>query len=161
MRVDEAEISRKIFEALGACPVAVSFYDVADALKNNRVHAAENAPFNMIALGWHAKCKYVSRTGHRFLLNFELASEAFWQELDNNTKASVKVAFASYLENFANLSDSERSSSLNSLSVDHGLTVNEVSQEEIEVLRISSECVITEYASLHDLRREIEWIREN
>ena len=89
MRVDEAEISRKIFEALGARPVTVSFYNVADALENDCVHAAENAPFNMIALGWHTKCKYVSRTGHRFLLNFELASQAFWEELDDDTKASV------------------------------------------------------------------------
>jgi hypothetical protein len=55
----------------------------------------------MIALNCYLTCGYVSRTEHRFLLNFELASGTLWNALDANVRESGRNEFALYLESLA------------------------------------------------------------
>ena len=161
IRVDGATISQQIFSALGASVIQVPFNEVANALAEHRVRAAENATFNMLALGWHSACKFVSCTEHRFLLNFELASGAFWAKLDNHTKIGIHDAFTAYLAAFANRSAIERSTSLHNLSQIHKLSVNKISPSEKSAFEVATKCVIDNYATDYGLHQEINWIREN
>ncbi|MEA2897889.1 MAG: TRAP-type transport system periplasmic protein [Bradyrhizobium sp.] len=159
IRVDEATVSTSIFDQLKASPKRIPFFEVAEALKHRRVLAAENAPFNMLTLGWHNHCKFVSCTCHRFLLNFELANTVFWNELGTRNRVSLGDAFAKYLDAFADRADAERTVSLNSLSRKHGLRVNVIEPTRRQPLEAACECVVSNFAATHELHSEIELIR--
>jgi TRAP-type C4-dicarboxylate transport system substrate-binding protein len=161
MRIDGAVISEQCFTALGASCIKVPFYEVADALADRSVLAAENSLFNMIALKWYPACKYVSRTEHRFLLNFELASGTFWDALDSSAKTSIRNGFAFYLESFADRSSMARSSSLHSLTQEYKLDMNVISPTERPLFESTATAVIDNFAEAYQLHREIDWIREN
>jgi TRAP-type transport system periplasmic protein len=159
IRVDEAAISSHIFSALGAKPMQVPFYEVEQALATRSVLAAENAPFNMTALGWHTNCKFVSRTEHRFLLNFEVASGSFWNSLDSRIRVSILEAFTAHLSVFANRADVERRTTLDLLVDTHGLAVNNLSPTQRHELEVATKSVIDDYAAQYGLETEIDWIR--
>jgi TRAP-type C4-dicarboxylate transport system substrate-binding protein len=158
-RVDDAAVSARIFAALGAAPKIVDFYDVKAALKKRAVQAAENATINMIALGWDRHCRFVSRTGHRFLINYELASHAFWSRLSAGAKANLRRAFKEYLADFATVSRRARSASLRTLRTSTHIGLNTLSVQQRRAFKRATQRVIEDFTNAHRLHRQVDWIR--
>jgi TRAP-type transport system periplasmic protein len=160
-RVDDAQSSSAMVDAFGAMPKVVNFFQVRTALARGRVEAAENALFNMIALGWVGPAHFVTCTEHRYLTNFELASPRLWARLTRSRRSQLHAAFATYLASFADTSRSARKDSLDLLTRMPGLSVSRISSAEHARFQRAAGPVVDDFAATHRLGKEIDWIRAN
>ncbi len=80
----------KMFKAYGANPAPMPFAEVYSALQSGVMDGQEN-PFPQI---WSAKLhevqKYFSLTGHVYTPAYPMVSEAFWQKLPADVRATIE-----------------------------------------------------------------------
>lgn len=116
IRVDGSPLSRLFFEFVGAIPVPIAYYCTKHALDSKTVCGAENAPFNMLKLGWLGNKSQFYQSSYRFLLNFELANADFWETLSQRDKRQVADIFRAFSLNFLEKSKQSKAAALESLS---------------------------------------------
>ena len=130
VRVDGADISVATFEALGAEPHTIGYYDVSNALANGAIDAAENSPINFEPMGWHSHCRHLSLTKHRMLLNIEMMHLDTWVTLGSKNQEIIREAVAGMSERFAQTAKEGREEAIRNLQR-FDISINEVSQEEM------------------------------
>lgn len=159
IRVDGAAVSQELFKALGAAPRMVPYYDVEQALSTKSVMAGENSPFNMLALGWDRPCRYLSLTGHRFILNYELVHQRFWGALDSAKRSVVTTAFSDFTAKFSREAEIARTASLARFRAAKHIAVNQVSETDQQDIAAAVRSFVDQFAVDHGLVQEIDWIR--
>ncbi|WP_161632328.1 MULTISPECIES: C4-dicarboxylate TRAP transporter substrate-binding protein [Pseudothermotoga] len=81
IRTPGAPIWQESIRALGAQPVAVNFGEIYTAVQTRAVDGAELVYANVVAGALYEVLKYMSETGHILLINFEVVSAKWFNNL--------------------------------------------------------------------------------
>lgn len=81
IRTPGAPVWQESIRALGAQPVAVNFGEIYTAVQTKAVDGAELVYANVVAASLYEVLKYMSETGHILLINFEVVSSKWFNNL--------------------------------------------------------------------------------
>lgn len=127
VRVDGSRTATATFAALAAEPAPIEYYQTLAALRAKTIDAAENSPFNLIAMGWREPCAYVSLTEHLLLLNVEIINAAFWHGLSAPHQALLRAEIRRAARDFAATARAAYATAIASLAQDGKIAVNRIS----------------------------------
>lgn len=89
MRIMESNILTDTYNALGAQPIVVAYADTYNALSNGTVTAQENPAQSTYTMNFHEVQKYIVETYHDAQVHVLMANKAWFDGLDDATKAIV------------------------------------------------------------------------
>jgi TRAP-type C4-dicarboxylate transport system substrate-binding protein len=89
IRTPPAPIWQESIRALGAAPVALAFGEMYPALQQRAIDGVELVYNNIPAGRFYEVLKYASETRHIMLINFEVISAKFFQELPQDHQAAL------------------------------------------------------------------------
>jgi len=112
VRVDRSPVSKHFFTFLGADPVPLPYFSVKNALEKGDIDGAENAPFNMMRLGWLSSQTQYYESSYRYLTNFELANTNFFESIKKEEQIKIITAFEDLAKAFLKKSKESRKNTL-------------------------------------------------
>ena len=121
---------------LGAAPTPVAWPETFQALRQGIVDGQENPIPVLHAAGFYEVQGYLIKTGHQMSALPFLISEASWQDLSPEHQAAIQEA-ATYAAGVAEETMITFTETLESDLVDRGMTIIELTDEEIAVFRDS------------------------
>jgi TRAP-type transport system periplasmic protein len=134
LRVLQLPLFIEVFQALGASPVPLAFPEVYTALEQKVVDGQEN-PVNTIYFSkLHEVQKFLSLTRHVFNPQSVLISKRTWDRFSPDEKALLQQA-ANEAAVYQRQASREQTGKSIELIKQAGVTVNEVSPDEIERIR--------------------------
>jgi TRAP-type transport system periplasmic protein len=134
LRVLQLPLFIEVFQALGASPVPLAFPEVYTALEQKVVDGQEN-PVNTIYFSkLHEVQKFLSLTRHVFNPQSILISKRTWDRFSPDEKALLQQA-ANEAAVYQRQASREQTGKSIELIKQAGVTVNEVSPDEIERIR--------------------------
>jgi TRAP-type transport system periplasmic protein len=134
LRVLQLPLFIEVFQALGASPVPLAFPEVYTALEQKVVDGQEN-PVNTIYFSkLHEVQKFLSLTRHVFNPQSVLISKRTWDRFSPDEKALLQQA-ANEAAIYQRQASREQTGKSIELIKQAGVTVNEVSPDEIERIR--------------------------
>ncbi len=92
IRVPEAKISIDTFKAFGANPAPLAFTELYMALKQGVFDGQENPPANIYGSKLYEAQKYLSLSGHQFLVHMFMYSGPLWEKLPADTQKLITSA---------------------------------------------------------------------
>lgn len=158
VRVDGSRTAAATFAALGADPLPVEYHQTLAALREGAVDAAENSPFNLIAMGWWQACGYVSLTEHMLLLNAELVNASFWRGLAPAHQALLRAEIERASGEFAARAQARYDEAVRLLATEHGLAVNRLSAAARAELEEATAAMRAQFVAAHGLEQAYGWI---
>jgi TRAP-type transport system periplasmic protein len=90
IRVPESKISIDTFKAFGANPAPLPFTELYMALKQGVFDGQENPPSNIYRSKLYESQKYLSLSGHQFLVHMFMYSGQLWDQLPADIKQIVQ-----------------------------------------------------------------------
>lgn len=157
IRVDGSATATATFAALHAVPVEVEYHCTLQALLDGKVDAAENSPFNLVAMGWWQACRQVVLTGHLMLMNVEIVNAPFWSRLGSAHRSLLRSEVRRAGDAFARQAQARYGMAVGELAR-KGLCVNRLPQDELEALRAALQPVREQFVACHGLEREHAYI---
>ena len=125
IRVPQAQINIDTFKAFGANPVPMAFTELYLGLQQGVVDGQENPLSNIYASKFYEVQKYLSLSGHQFLIHMLMYSAKLWDKLPKDIqKVVLKCAqeAAVYQRQAVAYDDSRLKAEL----ADKGMKINEV-----------------------------------
>jgi tripartite ATP-independent transporter DctP family solute receptor len=92
IRVPEQKVSIDAFKAFGANPAPLAFTELYMALKQGVFDGQENPPSNVYASKLYEAQKYLSLSGHQFLVHMFMYSGPLWEKLPADTQKMISEA---------------------------------------------------------------------
>jgi TRAP-type transport system periplasmic protein len=92
IRTQENEIHLITFRTLGALPTPMAFPELFGALQQGAVDGMDNPSTTVLSGRFYQAAKYLSLTGHRFIITPILASPATWAQLSEEDRGIVADA---------------------------------------------------------------------
>ena len=92
IRVPEQKVSIDAFKAFGANPAPLAFTELYMALKQGVFDGQENPPSNVYASKLYEAQKYLSLSGHQFLVHMFMYSGPLWEKLPADTQKMIAEA---------------------------------------------------------------------
>lgn len=130
IRVQDSEVVRSVWSALGANPAVLAYNELYSGLQNNVIDAAENDLGNILLQKFYEAGPYVSLTDHDIATRICLVGSAKYNGLTEEQKAWVDEAAA-----YANVEQRAFDKALNDEALEqikaNGGIVNEVNKEEL------------------------------
>ncbi len=93
-RIQQSDVLKAQFEAVGAHPEKLAFAEVYNALQTGVVDGAENPWSNIYSKKFHEVQKYFSKTNHGVLDYLVVTSTQFWQGLPNEIRLELEQILA-------------------------------------------------------------------
>jgi TRAP-type transport system periplasmic protein len=128
IRVPESKISIDGFKAFGANPAPLPFTEVYMALKQGVFDGQENPPSNIYRSKLYESQKYLSLSGHQFLVHMFMYSGQLWDQLPPDIKQIVEesaVEAGKFQRDFTWQEDTKLVAALK----DAGMQVNQVDKQ--------------------------------
>lgn len=157
IRVPESKISIDGFKTFGANPAPLPFTELYMALKQGVFDGQENPPSNIYRSKLYESQKYLSLTGHQFLIHMFMYSGVLWDQLPADIKQILQesaVEAGKFQRDYTWQEDTKLVGALK----DAGMQVNEVDKQAfIE----KAKPLYAEYAKLYgnDATKFIEQIQ--
>ena len=158
VRVDGSPTATATFAALAAEPVAIEYHQTLAALRDGAVDAAENSPFNLIAMGWWEACTHVSLTEHLLLLNVEIVNAAFWRGLAPAHQTLLRSEMQGACRLFAATAQAQYASAIHRLAHEYRLRVNGLAAEARAGLAAALEPMRAAFVARHRLEEAYAWV---
>jgi TRAP-type transport system periplasmic protein len=157
IRVPESKISIDGFKTFGANPAPLPFTEVYMALKQGVFDGQENPPSNIYRSKLYESQKYLSLTGHQFLVHMFMYSGQLWDQLPADMKQLVEesaVEAGKFQRDFTFQEDTKLVGALK----DAGMQVNQVDKQ---AFIDKAKPLYAEYAKLYgdDAKKLIEQIQ--
>ena len=92
IRVPEQKVSIDAFKAFGANPAPLPFTELYMALKQGVFDGQENPPSNVYASKLYEAQKYLSLSGHQFLVHMFIYSGPLWDKLTPDNQKLISAA---------------------------------------------------------------------
>lgn len=92
MRIMESNILTSTYNALGAQPIVVAYSETYNALANGTVDAQENPAQSTYTMNFHEVQQYIVDTYHDAQVHILMVNGAWWNGLDDATKAIITEA---------------------------------------------------------------------
>jgi len=90
IRVPESKVNIDTFKAFGANPAPLPFTEVYMALKQGVFDGQENPPSNIYRSKLYEAQKYLSLTGHQFLVHMFMYSGQLWDKLPADLQKAIE-----------------------------------------------------------------------
>lgn len=157
IRVPESKISIDGFKTFGANPAPLPFTEVYMALKQGVFDGQENPPSNIYRSKLYESQKYLSLTGHQFLVHMFMYSGQLWDQLPADIKQLVEesaVEAGKFQRDYTWQEDTKLVGALK----DAGMQVNQVDKQ---AFIDKAKPLYAEYAKLYgdDAKKLIEQIQ--
>jgi TRAP-type transport system periplasmic protein len=92
IRTQENEIHLITFRTLGALPTPMAFPELFGALQQGAVDGMDNPSTTVLSGRFYQAARYLSLTGHRFIITPILASPATWAQLSEEDRGIISDA---------------------------------------------------------------------
>jgi tripartite ATP-independent transporter DctP family solute receptor len=128
IRVPEQKVSIDAFKVFGANPAPLAFTELYMALKQGVFDGQENPPSNVYASKLYEAQKYLSLSGHQFLVHMFMYSGPLWEKLPADTQkliAAAAIEAGTFQRAFNDEQDVKLVASLKQV----GMQVNEVDKQ--------------------------------
>ena len=158
IRVPESKVNIDTFKAFGANPAPLPFTEVYMALKQGVFDGQENPPSNIYRSKLYEAQKYLSLTGHQFLVHMFMYSGQLWDKLPADIQKMTEesaVEAGKFQRDYTWQEDTKLVAALK----DAGMQVNQVDKQAfIE----KAKPLYAEYAKLYgdDAKKFIDQIQE-
>jgi len=134
LRVINAPVTIKTFEALGASPVGMAFTEIYTAIQTGVLDGAEQ-PMNVIRSGkFYEVAKYVSLTGHFYEIAMVYANKSFINGLPPDLRKVVMDAAQSMAKKERQIARANAKTAREFLAA-RGMVVNDVAPAELAKMR--------------------------
>lgn len=158
VRVDGSPTTTATFAALAAEPVAIEYHQTLASLRAGAVDAAENSPFNLIAMGWWQACRHVSLTEHLLLLNVEIVNAEFWRGLAPPHQMVLRSEMQWACAQFAATAQAQYDSAIHRLAHEYNLQVNRLAHEARAELAAALAPMRAAFVARHRLEEAHAWV---
>jgi tripartite ATP-independent transporter DctP family solute receptor len=128
IRVPEQKVSIDAFKAFGANPAPLPFTEVYMALKQGVFDGQENPPSNIFNSKLYEAQKYMSLSGHQFLVHMFMYSGPLWEKLPADTQKMITEA-AVEAGKFQRQYTADQDAKLIGALKEKGMQVNEVDKQ--------------------------------
>lgn len=157
IRVPESKVSIDGFKTFGANPTPLPFTEVYMALKQGVLDGQENPPSNIYRSKLYESQKFLSLTGHQFLVHMFMYSGQLWDQLPADIKKLVEesaVEAGTFQRDFTQKEDTKLVGALK----DAGMQVNQVDKQ---AFIDKAQPLYAEYAKIYgdDAKKFIEQIQ--
>lgn len=134
MRVQPSPVFIEMVKALGASPSAIDWAELPAALSQGIVDGQENGVTNILAASLYQSQKHVTLDGHVYSLHAYLMSDAFYQGLTAEQRKIVDDG-VEIAKGIHRKMTSEQDINAGKILSAKGMTVTELSPEQIDVFR--------------------------
>lgn len=131
--------------ALGFNVVTMSMSEIFTALQQGVIDGQENPPTTLLTSGWYEVQKYLSMTNHQITYDWIAFSKQFWDSLTPEDQALLEKACKAFADAEVEMYKEGEASDIQKLK-DNGVTVNEISEENMVEFRAVGDSVIQKYA---------------
>jgi tripartite ATP-independent transporter DctP family solute receptor len=157
IRVPESKVNIDTFKAFGANPAPLPFTEVYMALKQGVFDGQENPPSNIYQSKLYEAQKYLSLTGHQFLVHMFMYSGQLWDKLPADIQKMTEesaIEAGKFQRDYTWQQDTKLVAALKEV----GMQVNSVDKQ---AFMEKAQPLYAEYAKLYgdDAKRFIEQIQ--
>ena len=146
--------------ALGFNVVTMSMSEIFTALQQGVIDGQENPPTTLLTSGWYEVQKYLSMTNHQITYDWIAFSKTFWDSLSAEDQALLEKACKAFADAEVEMYKESSADDIQKL-IDNGVTVNEISEENMAEFRAIGEGVIEKYANdLPEFNEILTLVRE-
>ncbi|MDR0570996.1 MAG: DctP family TRAP transporter solute-binding subunit [Clostridiales Family XIII bacterium] len=145
MRVMESPVFVRMFNLLGANPTPMSFTEVYTALQQGTVDGQENGVGLVYESKFQEVQKYLSLTGHVFSVNAVVINKDFYEALPEDLRNIIAEGVKSGLVDGQREIEGSNDDQFIEKLKDAGMTVNEVSPENLAAFRAAMGPLYEEY----------------
>jgi TRAP-type transport system periplasmic protein len=144
MRVQPSPVFIELVKSLGASPSAIDWAELPAALAQGTVDGQENGVTNILAASLYQSQKHVTLDGHVYSLHAYLVSDSFYQSLTADQKEAFDEGIAIAKDIHRKLT-SEQDMSAGKILSEKGMTVTELTPEQIEEFRKIAQPAVRAY----------------
>ncbi|GGC62211.1 ABC transporter substrate-binding protein [Chelatococcus reniformis] len=149
IRVIPNPVYLETFRTFGANPVPMSFSDLYSALENRAVDGQENPYSVILSNKFYEVQKYASQTNHTYSANIILVSKKFWDKLSPTEQTILREAAIEARDFQRKVSREQAAAAVSELKA-KGMQVNEITEAELERMRIKTAHVKEKFSAEYD-----------
>ncbi len=146
IRIPDVELYESIFEAMGAIPITMNFGEVTGALKQGQIDGQENPIDIIVSFKLYEVQKYITIWNYSYDAIILGMNKNDWDGLPATAQAIIKAAAAEASEEQVKLSRDAARTQL-SLLRDKGMTITELTPDQVKAFRATTEPVYAEWSS--------------
>ncbi len=165
IRVQPSPLYEKFVDATGASPSAVSWPELPAALQQGVVDGQENGVTNILAASLYETQDFVTLDGHVYSYHAYMISDEFFSSLTDDEQKAIEEAI-DIVKWIHRGMTADQDMNAGTILAEQGMTVTELTPEEIEVFRETTQPVIAEWMRdefgakwVDDLLEEVEKLR--
>ncbi|WP_052476455.1 DctP family TRAP transporter solute-binding subunit [Cohnella kolymensis] len=154
MRIQPGKLYEEFMKATGASPSTIGWTELPAALEQKVVDGQENGVTNILAASMYQTQKYVTLDGHIYSFHAYLISDKFFQSLTPAQQKAIVEGVNQVKATHRNMTSDQDKNAAKILS-DKGMTVTELSAEEIDKFRQATQPAVVEW-----MKKEMgsEWV---
>jgi len=146
IRIPDVELYNSIYRAMGATPITMNFGEVIGALKQGQIDGQENPIDIIVSSKLYAVQKHITVWNYSYDALILGMNKKEWDSLPVTARTIIKQAAIDASKEQVKLS---RDAALTQLSLlrDKGMTITELTPDQIEAFRATTDAVYAEWSS--------------
>jgi tripartite ATP-independent transporter DctP family solute receptor len=146
IRIPDVDLYNSIFEAMGAIPIKMNFSEVIGALEQGEIDGQENPIDIIVSSRLYEVQKYITIWNYSYDAIILGMNKKDWDGLPDNAQEIIKLAAIEASKEQIKLS---RDAALTQLSLlrDKGMTITELTPDQVEAFRAAIDPVYAEWSS--------------
>lgn len=158
IRIPNVELYNSIYEAIGAIPITMNFGEVIDALEQGQIDGQENPIDVIVSSKLYEVQKYITIWNYSYDAIILGMNKQDWDGLPSNAQKIIKRAAIEASKEQVTLSRAAAQTQL-SLLRDKGMTITELTPNQVEAFRATTDSVYAEWSS--EIGSTIEMLQES
>ena len=146
IRIPNVELYNSTYTAMGAIPIKMNFGEVIEALEQGKIDGQENPIDIIVSSKLYEVQKYITIWNYSYDAIILGMNKQDWDGLPSNAQEIIKQAAIEASKEQIRLSREAAQTQL-SLLHDKGMTISELTPEQIEAFRATTEPVYAEWSS--------------
>ena len=146
IRIPDVELYNSIYKAMGAIPITMNFGEVIGALKQGQIDGQENPVDVIVSSKLYEVQEHITIWNYSYDALILGMNKKDWDGLPGTAQAIIKQAASEASKEQVKLSRVAARTQL-SLLRDKGMTITELTPDQIEAFRATTEAVYAEWSS--------------